>query len=332
MEIGILGAGAFGSALATHLANRGHRITLWCRTEADAARMREARESPYLPGVTLGAHIVPTHDLATAIVKKPMVVAVTPSQVIRALMTDVARFVDADTIIVNGSKGLEEGTLATIDAIYRDVLPGEVARRAAFLSGPTFAKELARGLPTAIVVASLAPESGLAVQSQFATERLRVYTSDDVLGIELGGALKNVYAIGAGISDGLGFGNNARAAFITRSLSEMIRLGVRLGANPMTFSGLAGLGDLVLTCTGDLSRNRQVGLELGKGRAIDAILAGLNAVAEGVKTARAAYALSERLGVDMPNATATYQVLYEGKEPQAAVAELMRRDLKPELG
>ncbi|MBI4511251.1 MAG: NAD(P)-dependent glycerol-3-phosphate dehydrogenase [Deltaproteobacteria bacterium] len=330
MEMAVLGAGAFGTALAKILAGKGHAITLWCRKPERARQLAKTRESPYLAGCTLPAKVVVTSDLPAAVDGKALVLCVVPSHGIRALMTDAAGALHEDTILVNASKGIEEGTLSTIDQIFREVLPRRIAERAAFLSGPTFAKELVQGLPAAIVIASRVASSAALVQQEFSSDRLRVYSSEDVTGIELGGALKNVCAIGAGISDGLGYGHNARAALITRGIVEMTRLGMRLGANPLTFAGLAGIGDLILTCTGDLSRNRHVGLELGRGRRIADILASMQSVAEGVKTTKAARDLATRLAVEMPITEAIYAVLYDGKSPQEAVADLMRRELKSE--
>jgi glycerol-3-phosphate dehydrogenase (NAD(P)+) len=333
MEIAVLGAGAFGTALAkmfSETPGRPHDVTLWCRGAEAAARIDRTRESGHLPGVLLGPRVRATCDLAAAVGHKPVIVGVTPSHVIRAVLDQAAPHIAEDAVLVSASKGIEQGTLATIDQIYRDVLPPRLAERAAFLSGPTFAKELVRGLPAAIVVASHDPQSALLVQEQLGTELLRVYTTDDVTGVELGGALKNVFAIGAGIADGLGFGHNTRAALITRGLNEMARLGLRMGANPLTFAGLAGMGDLVLTCTGDLSRNRQVGLELGRGRTIADILAGMSEVAEGVKTTKAAHDLGRRLGVELPIVDAIYKVIEQGWSAREAVAELLKREVKHE--
>jgi glycerol-3-phosphate dehydrogenase (NAD(P)+) len=332
MHIAVLGAGAFGTSLAKLLEARGHDVTLWCRGEEAARRIQTARESPRLPGARLGERVACTHDLAAAVADKPMVLVVTPSHGVRAVLTAAAPHLSSEAIVVVASKGIEEGSLATMDQVCRDVLPPAIGDRASFLSGPTFAKELAAGLPAAIVVASHQPASCAAVQDTLASERLRVYSTEDVIGVELGGALKNVVAIGAGIADGLGYGHNTRAALITRGLNEIARLGARMGAHPLTFLGLAGMGDLVLTCTGDLSRNRQVGLELGKGRSIADILAGMTAVAEGVRTAKGAYELAAKLGVELPIATAIYAVLYEGKGAKEAVMDLMRRESKSERG
>jgi glycerol-3-phosphate dehydrogenase (NAD(P)+) len=332
MHVAVLGAGAFGTSLAKLLEGKGHQVTLWCRGEENARRIQDGRESPRLPGARLGEGVTCTHDLAAAVSGKPMVLVVTPSHGVRAALTAAAPFLDPGVIVVTASKGIEEGTLATMDQVCRETLPRPVADRAAFLSGPTFAKELAAGLPAAIVVASHQAKSCTVVQDELASDRLRVYSTDDVIGVELGGALKNVVAIGAGIADGLGYGHNTRAALITRGLNEIARLGARMGAHPLTFLGLAGMGDLVLTCTGDLSRNRQVGLELGKGRTIQDILAGMTAVAEGVRTTKGAHELAQKLGVDMPITDAIYAVLYEGKTAKEAVAALMKREPRSERG
>ena len=332
MRVAVLGAGAFGTALATQLAGKQHEVVMWVRSADDARHLNETHESRYLVGHTLPASITATHELAAAVAGRPMIVAVTPSHGIRGVLTQAGPLLDPDAIVVNAAKGIEEGTLHTIDRVYAEVLPAAIAKRAAFLSGPTFAKELARGLPSAIVVASHDHAAAETVQRELSSDTLRVYTTEDVTGVELGGALKNVCAIGAGIADGLGFGLNTRAALITRGLSEMARLGQKMGADPLTFSGLAGIGDLVLTCTGDLSRNRQVGLELGRGRALAEILAGMSAVAEGVRTTRAAHALAQREGVDMPITAAIHAVLYEGVSARDAVVKLLRREPKRERG
>jgi len=330
MKVAVLGAGAFGTALATQLALRGQDVLMWVRSPDDARHIVDGRESRYLPGHRLPDGIDATSDLELAVAGRELVVAVTPSHGIREVLGRAAHALDPGVIVVSAAKGIEEGTLHTMDRVYAEVLPPAISARAAFLSGPTFAKELARGLPSAIVVASREHASAEAVQRALSSDTLRVYTTEDVTGVELGGALKNVHAIGAGIADGLGYGLNTRAALITRGLSEMARLGVKMGADPMTFSGLAGIGDLVLTCTGDLSRNRQVGLELGKGRALADILAGMSAVAEGVRTTRAAHALAQREGVDMPITAAIHAVLHEGQRARDAVTELLRREPKRE--
>lgn len=332
-QIAVVGSGSYGTSLAILFGSSGHQVSLWCRNPELARTMRDTGENElYLPGFSLPPAVRITDDLAEAVAGKELVLGVTPSHAIREVLGRAAQHMDPDTIVVNASKGLEEGTLDRIDQIYADILPARLAARAAYLSGPTFAKEVAGGLPGAIVVAATDPDSASAVQSALSCERFRVYTSDDVPGVLIGGALKNVVAIAAGTSDGLGFGLNARAALITRGLAEITRIGTRLGANPLTFAGLSGLGDLVLTCSGDLSRNRQVGLALGRGKQLDAIIAEMRMVAEGIKTTRVAHALAGRLNVPAPIIGFMYQVLHEDRPARDAIAELMGRSLKSELG
>jgi glycerol-3-phosphate dehydrogenase (NAD(P)+) len=293
--------------------------------------MRASRENAaYLPGYRLQPSIAITTDVAEAVRGARIVLGVTPTHAVRDVFGRAAASLAADAVVVNASKGLEEGTLKRIDQIYADVLPAAVSSRAVFLSGPTFAREVAAALPSAIVIAGHDHAAVALVQSAFATERFRVYSSDDVVGVQLGGALKNVVAICAGVSDGLGAGQNARAALITRGLAEISRIGVKLGANPLTFAGLSGLGDLVLTCAGELSRNRQVGLALAGGKQIGEIVAEMRMVAEGIKTTKVARELAAELGVEAPLIEWMYGVLYEGRDVRAGVGELMTRTLKHE--
>lgn len=332
-QIAVVGAGSYGTSLGILFGSTGHEVSLWCRNPELVRTMGTSRENPlYLPGFSLPPSVHVTGDLAEAVAGKQIVLGVTPSHAIRDLLGRAAPHLDPDAIVVNASKGLEEGTLDRIDQIYADILPARLAGRAAYLSGPTFAKEVAAGLPGAIVVAGTDPETTAAVQAALSCDRFRVYTSDDVIGVLVGGALKNVVAIAAGTSDGLGFGHNARAALITRGLAEITRIGIRMGANPLTFAGLSGMGDLVLTCSGDLSRNRQVGLALGRGKRLDEIIADMRMVAEGVKTTRVAHALAHDLGVSAPITDFMYRVLYEDRPARDAIAELMGRTLKSELG
>jgi glycerol-3-phosphate dehydrogenase (NAD(P)+) len=332
MEVAVLGAGSWGTALAKGLAEKGHAVTLWGRTPEHVEEIAKQRENArYLPGARLPESVRPMSDLGRAVADKPFVVSVVPSHTVREVMTRAAPALSGDALVISASKGIENQTLATMDEVLKQLLPGRVGARLAFLSGPSFAKEVARGLPTAVVMASRDRESAQQAATLFQAERLRVYTSDDVTGVELGGALKNVMAIAAGIADGLGFGHNSRAALITRGLAEISRLAVRKGANPLTLAGLAGMGDLVLTCTGDQSRNRSVGLALGRGQKLAQILAGMNQVAEGVKTTKSARDLAVRLGVEMPITQAMYRVLYDDVAPLEAVAELLGRTPKHEL-
>jgi len=329
--IGVIGAGSYGTALAKLLGGKGHDVALWCRREEQAERIRTTRENPeYLPGHTLPDRVSVTAELAAAVREANIVIGVTPSHATRDVLERAVEHLRSDAVVVNASKGLEEGTLARIDQIYADLLPPTIARRATYLSGPTFAKELAQHKPSAIVVAGSDPETTELVQREFATERFRVYRSEDVVGVQIGGALKNVVAIAAGVSDGLEFGLNARAALITRGLAEIARIGAAMGANPLTFQGLSGLGDLVLTCSGELSRNRQVGLALGRGKKLDQVIAEMHMVAEGVKTTRVACEVARQLSVRAPICDFMYGVLYEDLPARAGLDELMSRALKHE--
>ncbi len=331
MKIAVVGAGSYGTCLATLLAGKGHQVSLWCRSAEVAEELRTTRENTvYLPGIRLPENVSVTSDLAAAVVDSAIVLGVTPSHAVRDVLGRAAQhFVDG-VIVVNASKGLEEGTSNRVDQIYSDIFPPDVVQRATFLSGPTFAKEVAAGQPSAIVIAGHDEGSTRAVQEAFSTDRFRVYSSDDVIGVQIGGALKNIVAICAGISDGLGFGHNARAALITRGLAEISRIGAKLGANPLTFSGLSGMGDLVLTCAGDLSRNRRVGLALGKGQKIEDIISEMRMVAEGVKTTKVAHKLAAEIGVDAPLTAFANGVLHEGKAAGEGITELMSRTLRAE--
>jgi glycerol-3-phosphate dehydrogenase (NAD(P)+) len=332
MEIAVVGAGSWGTALAKTLADKGHAVTLWARSAEHAADIEARRENArYLPGASLPSTLHATADLAAAVADKPYVVSVVPSHTVREVLGRAAPSLRPDAVVVSASKGIENESLETMDEVLREVLPGRVGARPAFLSGPSFAKEVARGLPTAVVMASRDRDVAEAVAALFQAERFRVYTSDDVPGVELGGALKNVMAIAAGVSEGLGLGHNGRAALITRGLAEISRLAVRKGANPLTLAGLAGMGDLVLTCTGDLSRNRHVGLALGKGQKLADVLASMSQVAEGVRTTKSAHDLAHRLGVEMPITEAMYRMLYKDLPAAEAVVDLLGRTPRHEL-
>lgn len=326
LEIAVIGAGSYGTCLAKLLGDKGHQVRLWCRGGELARDLETTRENPvYLPGFRLPEQVRITTEVADAVRGARIVLGVTPSHAIRPLLGAAAHALADDVVVVNASKGLEEGTLQRVDEIYREILPPAVAARAAFLSGPTFAREVAAGKPSAIVVAGADQVALRRVQDAFSTERFRVYLSDDVVGVQIGGALKNVVAIAAGLSDGVGAGDNARAALMTRGLAEIARIGVRLGANPLTFAGLSGMGDLVLTCAGELSRNRRVGLELARGKKIGEIVAEMRMVAEGVKTTKVAHELAHRLGVDAPMTDFMFSVIYEDRPVAAAIADLMTR-------
>jgi glycerol-3-phosphate dehydrogenase (NAD(P)+) len=328
-HVAVVGAGAWGTALSLALAERGAvRLFTWEAEHADElARTRENRA--FLPGFTLPEAVLPTADLEQALRGAGLVVIALPSQATRSVLERARPWLPPVPLVI-ASKGIEPGTWMLLTEVVADVLGAEAAGRALVLSGPSFALEVARRLPTNLVVAAKSHELSVAVQGRIATERLRVYSSDDPIGVQVGGALKNVIAIAAGACDGLGFGHNTRAALITRGLAEMARLAVAKGGNVLTLSGLAGLGDLVLTCTGELSRNRTVGIELGRGARLDDVLRGLGHVAEGVPSAEAAHRLAEKLGVELPIAGEVYRVLFEGKPVNDAVHDVLHRPLKPE--
>ena len=330
MKVAVLGAGSWGTALAKLLADKGNEVQLWARQEAQAAAIESARENKrYLAGFPFPNTLHATHDLSAALDRAELVVSAIPSHGLREFLPSVVPLL-GETPIVSASKGIENVTLKLVSEIFQEFVPPAKHRLLTYLSGPSFAKEVAAGMPTVVVAAGHETAVTGTVQRAFATDRFRVYTTHDVVGVELGGALKNVIAIATGIADGLGFGHNTRAALITRGLNEMSRLAVTMEGDPLTLAGLAGMGDLVLTCTGDLSRNRQVGLELGKGRKLADVLAGMTMVAEGVKTAKSAYELSVKRGVNMPIVHEAYRILYEDRPPLEAMNALMTRELKPE--
>jgi glycerol-3-phosphate dehydrogenase (NAD(P)+) len=330
-DIAVIGAGSYGTCLAVLFGNAGHRVSLYCRGADAAATMEAARENAaYLPGHRFADSVRVTADLAEAVRGKRFVLGVTPSHGTRDVLSRAAEVMDPDAIVINASKGLEDGTLKSIDAVYRDVLPPRIAARATYLSGPTFASELAAGMPAAIVLAGHDAETCGQAQHALSHVHFRIYTTDDVLGVLIGGALKNVIAIGAGVSDGLGYGSNSRVALITRGLAEITRIGVALGAHAQTFAGLSGMGDLVLTCSGDASRNRRVGLALGKGKAMPEILAEMKQVAEGVKTAKVARELAHKLGIEAPITEAMYQIMHAGVPVREAIGALLTRKIRSE--
>jgi len=331
MKIAVIGAGSWGTTLANLLAEKGYPVTLWCYEEDLAERIQKSRVNDlYLPEVDLSGNLQATSNLQTAVTDKQLLLFVTPSQATRQVLSQALSDLSPQTLVVSASKGIENDSLMLLSQVFEELLPESMHRQLGFLSGPSFAKEVSAGMPTAVVAAARDAVVAKEVQKIFNTETFRVYTHNDIIGVELGGAMKNVIALAAGVADGLGFGHNTRAALITRGLAEMTRLGVKLGGAAETFAGLAGMGDLVLTCTGDLSRNRSVGIELGKGRKIDEILGGMQMIAEGVKTTLSAYQLAAKLGVDVPIIEQMYLILYQNKDPRQAVTDLMLRDLKSE--
>lgn len=330
-RLAILGAGSWGTALAIALASRFDSIRLWARDRERAAEIARIRENPrYLPGFVLPDRVQVSSDLAFTLDGAGILLTVVPSRHLRVVLRDVGPYLASNPRIISATKGLEEDTLYRMSQLIEEILSNDSKHGIAVLSGPTFAREIAAGEPAAVVVASEDLKVAEEIQRALATPCLRLYTSSDVAGVELGAALKNVIAIGAGICRGLGLGSNSVAALITRGLTEITRLAVSMGACPRTLSGLAGLGDLVLTATGDLSRNRFVGIELGKGLPLNRILAGMNMVAEGVATCHAAHQLGIDKNVDLPIVNKMYEVLYQSKDPRQAIRELMDRPLTSE--
>lgn len=331
VSVGVIGSGAWGTTLAVLLARKGIATTLWDHRQERANEMQRTRENTmFLPNISFPASVRVTSDIAEAVQHKDLLLLVTPSQKLRENLRLLAPYLDPQTLLVNASKGIEIESLQRMTEVIAEELPAS-RTRIATLSGPNLSPEVAEGKPTAAVVASADPTVAIAARSIITSETFRVYTSNDIIGVELGGSLKNIIAIGAGFNDGLGFGENAKAAIITRGLAEISRLGVAAGANPLTFAGLAGLGDLVATCASPLSRNQQLGRRLATGEKLATILQSTHSVAEGVTTARAALKLAERYAIEMPITTQLNLVLFEGLDPRKAVLQLMLRDPKGEL-
>lgn len=331
--IAIIGGGSWGTALALALSrsHTRHKLRLWVREEDLAARLRATRENDlFLPGFRLPDDVGVSYNLEETAAGADLLLSVVPSQFVRRVWRQLGPRLLQETIIVSATKGLEKGSLDRPSEVIRGVLGPDSDSRLAVLSGPSFAREVAAGLPTAVVIASKSTELARRLQAEFASPGLRLYTNSDTIGVEIGGAVKNIIAIAAGVSDGLQLGTNARAALITRGLSEITRLAVACGGQRETLAGLAGLGDLVLTCTGTLSRNRTVGLELAKGRRLEEIVGSMRMVAEGIETTRVTRTLGQKLGVELPITEQMYGMLFEGQEPRTAVRELMERTLRAE--
>jgi glycerol-3-phosphate dehydrogenase (NAD(P)+) len=327
----VIGAGSFGTALAILLAERGCAVELWARDPALATAMNRHRRNPrYLSQYKLPEEIHATESLEDALVDAELVVSVVPSHAVREVWSQAAPFLRDDALLVSGTKGIEVGSGKLMSQVICEVIPEPLHERVIVLAGPSFAREIAEHCPTGVSIACRNEGFAIAAQSMISSPMFRCYSNTDVVGVELGGALKNVIALAVGFVDGVDLGLNARATLITRGLAEMTRLGVRLGAKPVTFQGLSGVGDLVLTCTGQLSRNRQVGLAIGNGRALDEILEGMDEVAEGVRTTRSAWELAQAQRVDMPITEQTFRVLYEGLDPKQAIVNLTTRQLRSE--
>lgn len=331
VSVGVIGSGAWGTTLALLLARKGIATTIWDHRAERALEMQRVREnSVFLPHIHFPDNLRVTSDIIEAVTGKDLLLLVTPSQKLRENLRIMAPYLDPKTVLVSASKGIEISSLQRMTEVIAEELPAWHDRIAA-LSGPNLSSEVAEGKPTAAVVASTIPEIAVQARTVITCDTLRVYTSSDVIGVELGGALKNIIAIGAGFNDGLGYGENAKAAIITRGLAEISRLGVAAGANALTFAGLAGIGDLIATCATPMSRNQQLGRRLAHGEKLDDILQSTHTVAEGVSTTRAALKLADRYQVEMPIARQLSLILFEGLDPHKAVPELMMRDPKGEL-
>lgn len=322
----ILGAGSWGTALANLWAKGGNQVSLWGHDSERAERLRTTRENTYLPGLKLPPSVDVTSDLA-ACADADLIVMVTPSTAVRSIAEQLRPFVAKHAVLLSCTKGIEHGTGLRMTEILRATLPDHTV---AVLSGPNLAVEVSRNLPTATVLGCEQSECAEALQEYLGSARFRIYSSDETVGIELGGALKNVFAIPAGVSDGLGLGDNSKAALVTRALAEMLRLGTAMGGNARTFYGLSGAGDLIATCFSQHSRNRRVGEQLGRGQTLDQVTSAMQMVAEGIPTTKSAYECARRLGVETPIIDQAYAVLYEGKNPLQGVQELLGRDQKSE--
>ena len=329
IKIGVIGGGSWGTALAILLANNNHEVHIWLRDKSQLEQMKNLRENKkYLPGIVIPDEIILTDDISEAIYDKELLVLAVASHAIRETLMKIKNILKKDQILVNVAKGIENHTLLRISEIAGEILPDNPY---AVLSGPSHAEEVAINIPTTVVSASNNKDVAKYVQDVFMSPYFRVYTNPDVIGVELGGSLKNVIALGAGISDGLGYGDNTKAALMTRGIIEMGRLGEKVGANPVTLSGLSGIGDLIATCTSMHSRNRRAGILIGQGQTLDEAIESVGMVVEGIKTTRSAYELAKINNVTMPITDEIYNVLYKGKDVKNSVYNLMLRDKKPEM-
>ena len=330
-RIGIIGAGSWGTALAISLAKTGKRVYLWARNEALVKEIKETREnSVYLSGAKILESVHVDSKLDAVISACSVLVFATPSQSARAVGAKASPYFNSKHILVSVAKGVENETLKLASEVLEDIAPAVPREQIGVLYGPSHAEEVARGIPSAVVASAYSRETASIIQQTFISSRLRVYMNLDMIGVQVGGAVKNVMAIAAGISDGVGFGDNTKAAIVTRGISEIKRLGVAMGAKPETFSGLSGIGDLVVTCMSGLSRNRYFGEQIGKGRQMEAIIEEMKMVAEGVRTTQSIMALAKRHSVEMPITEAVYRILFEGRKPLEAVSDLMEREAKEE--
>jgi glycerol-3-phosphate dehydrogenase (NAD(P)+) len=332
MRIAVLGAGSWGTTLSMLLAENSHQVSLWSYRKEDVERLRVTRENPdFLPGIRIPLSVRVEDDLESSVEGAEMIVGAVPSQFLRSVVCQLKRLPSEGLIVVNVAKGVENNTLMTMSEMLHDTLPDLPLSSIATLSGPSHAEEVSRRIPTTVVAASSSLETARRVQQVFMLPYFRVYASNDIRGVEIGGSLKNVIAIAAGIIDGAELGDNTKAAVMTRGIAEIARVGVALGAHIRTFSGLSGIGDLMVTCMSRHSRNRYVGVEIGKGRRLADIVGGMVMVAEGIATTESAYALARRVGVEVPIIAEVYRILFEEKDPLIACHDLMTRDPKGEL-
>ena len=331
MKVTVLGAGSWGTTLAIVLLDNHHEVNLWTYSKDQAEAMLVSRENPaFLPGITLPSSLDIRTEIEEACAGRDMIVAAVPSQHLRSVIQRISHLQLKNTIICNVAKGIENGSFMTMSEVLLDVLMHERKENLAILSGPSHAEEVSKRIPTMVVAASFEHKTAKIVQEAFMTDSFRVYVNEDIRGVELGGAIKNVIAIAAGMSDGAGFGDNTKAAMMTRGIYEITRLGVKMGAHPITFAGLSGMGDLIVTCMSRHSRNRYVGEEIGKGRKVHDVLNEMVMVAEGVATAKSVHQLAEKHRVEMPLASEVYEVLFAGKDPRQAILDVMMRDAKAE--
>jgi len=331
MKIAVLGAGAWGTTLAVLLHYNGHQVTLWEYKKNYAKEMIKKRENKtYLPGIKIPDELEITSHLQDSIQNKNLIVLAVPSQFLRSVVQQISFNDIKNTIFVNVAKGIENKSLMTVSAMLKDVFPSIKSEQLGILSGPSHAEEVCKRIPTAVVAGATGKETSKTIQAAFMNSYFRVYSSTDLLGVELGGAFKNVMAIGAGIIDGAKFGDNTKAAIMTRGIAEISRMGIAMGAKPETFSGLSGMGDLIVTCMSRHSRNRYVGEKIGGGQKLKEVLKNMYAVAEGVETSRSASQLAKKVGVDAPITNEVYKILFEDKDPIKATTDLMTRDMKEE--
>lgn len=332
MKISVIGAGSWGTTLAILLANNNHDVKLWEFDKENYQNLIKKKENTkFLPNIPLPDNLYPTNHIEEAIEYSDIIINAVPTQFIRNTYKNLNYNMLKDKLIVNVSKGIEVGTQFRISQIFKDIFPQLNNDNLLTLSGPSHAEEVSRKIPTAVVIASTNENNAIKIQELFTNNYFRVYRSNDVVGVELGGSIKNVMAIGAGIIDGIGYGDNTKAALMTRGIVEIARIGKALGADTKTFSGLSGIGDLIVTCSSKHSRNRYVGEQIGKGRKLNDVIASMNMVAEGVETTKSSYLLAKNLGVDAPIINEVYEVLFNDKSPHDAIDDLMTRDIKPEI-